>query len=209
MIIELLEVGAFAENCYIVSCKQTKEGVVIDPGDEIPRILDRIKEHNLVIQYILLTHAHLDHVKELNTFRNEIDVPVFMHQNDQFLLDNLPMQAASFGLTTSGIPQVDRYITEGEKIRFGQLCFDVLHTPGHSPGSVSYVTKGVAFVGDVLFSGSIGRTDLPGGDFETLLNSIRTKLIPLGDETKIYSGHGPPTTIGHERQFNPFLIESR
>lgn len=206
MLIETLEVGAFAENCYLVGCEQTLEGVVIDPGDEISRVLRRIQEMRLIIKYILLTHAHLDHVKELNAFKKEIAVPVLMHASDQFLLDSLPAQAAAFGLTTSGIPEVNRNVNEGEVIKFGQLEFEVLHTPGHSPGSVSYVSNGAAFVGDVLFAGSIGRTDLPGGDFNVLINSIKAKLFPLKDDTIVYPGHGPPTTIGQEKQSNPFLV---
>lgn len=206
MLIETFEVGVFAENCYLVGCEESLEGIVIDPGDEINRVLRRIQEVRLIIKYILLTHAHIDHVKELNAFKKEISVPVLMHTSDQFLLESLPAQAAAFGLTTSGIPEINGNVNEEEVIRFGQVEFKVLHTPGHSPGSVTYVSKGVAFVGDVLFAGSIGRTDLPGGDFEVLINSIKTKLFRLKDDTVVYPGHGPPTTIGQEKQSNPFLV---
>ncbi|MFQ5752074.1 MAG: MBL fold metallo-hydrolase [bacterium] len=208
MIIEKLEVGVFAENCYIVGCKDTLDGVVIDPGDEVHRILAKIQEKQLNIKYILLTHAHLDHVRELMDLKAEIAVPILMHPADNFLLENLPAQAAAFGLTVSGIPKVDKYVNEEEHIAFGQQQLKVLHTPGHSPGSISYVTKGVAFVGDALFAGSIGRTDLPGGHYDLLINSIRTKLFRLDDETIVYSGHGPPTTIGKEKRTNPFLMEN-
>ncbi|MFQ5823627.1 MAG: MBL fold metallo-hydrolase [bacterium] len=208
MIIEKLEVGAFAENCYIVGCENTHQGVVIDPGDEIHRILSKINDMKLDIRYFLLTHAHLDHVKELKALKDEIKVPILMHSADGFLLESLPTQAAAFGLSFSGIPKVDKYVTEGDSIEFGQLQFDVLHTPGHSPGSVTYASTGVAFVGDVLFMGSIGRTDLPGGDYDTLLNSIKTKLFPLGDDIIIYPGHGPQTNIGQEKLSNPFLVEN-
>ena len=160
------------------------------------------------IKYILITHAHLDHVKELGTLKNEIDVPVLMHRDDQFLLDGLPMQASAFGMSVSSIPKIDQYIKEGDTVEFGKKKFEVLHTPGHSPGNVSFITQEVAFVGDVLFSGSIGRTDLPGGDFDILIQSIKTKLFPLGDDTVIYSGHGPATTIKKEKQTNPFLIQN-
>lgn len=206
MIIERLEVGLFAENCYVVACEKTHEGVVLDPGDEIPRILATIREHELEIKYILLTHGHLDHVKELSTLNNELKVPVLMHQEDQFLLDNLPGQAAAFGLSVSGIPRVDTYIREGDQVEFGRIRFDILHTPGHSPGSVTFFTDAHAFVGDVLFSGSIGRTDLPGGDYHILMSSIKDKLLPLGESTHVYPGHGPPTTLGSEKQTNPFLL---
>ncbi len=207
MIIESLEVGLFAENCYIVGCSETHEGVVIDPGDEIPRVLQRIEALRLNIRMILLTHGHLDHVKEVAALKKEIDVPVLMHKDDQFLLDNLPAQAAAFGLTTSGIPQIDRYIEGGERVEFGNVKLDVLYTPGHSPGSVTFAGENLAFSGDVLFSGSIGRTDLPGGDFATLIGSIRDKLFSLADDSTIYPGHGPATTIGHERLHNPFLVQ--
>ncbi len=206
MIIAGLEVGVFAENCYVVGCETTLQGVVIDPGDEVARILKTIAELKLKIKYILLTHAHLDHVKEVSAMQKALAIPVLMHRADQFLLDNLPAQAAAFGLTTSGIPRVDKYIEEGDAIEFGRYHFEVLHTPGHSPGGVTFAEKGVAFVGDVLFAGSIGRTDLPGGDYETLIRSIQSKLFPLGDDTQVYPGHGPQTTIGREKQTNPFLI---
>lgn len=206
MIVEVLQVGVFAENCYVVGCEVTRDCVIIDPGDEIDRILNKVSAHKLTVKYILITHAHVDHVKELGALKKRLDVPVLMHEDDKFLLEKLPIQAASFGLNVSILPKIDRYIKEGEKIEFGQLSLDVLHTPGHSPGNISFVTDGAAFVGDVLFAGSIGRTDLPGGDFNILIDSIKTKLFPLGDETVIYSGHGPATTIGNERKRNPFLI---
>ncbi|HEX9654010.1 MAG TPA: MBL fold metallo-hydrolase [bacterium] len=206
MLIEKLEVGVFAENCYVVGCEQTREGVVIDPGDEGQRILRAIEKNSLKIKYILITHAHLDHVKEAQAVKSALNVPLCMHRADQLLLDNLPAQAAAFGLSTSGIPQVDQYINEGESINFGKQRFEILFTPGHSPGSVSFVTQKLAFVGDVLFAGSIGRTDLPGGDFDMLIQSIKSKLYPLGDDTQVYPGHGPHTTIGGERRTNPFLI---
>ncbi len=205
MIVERLEVGAFAENCYLVGCEETSEGVVLDPGDEISRILASIERLGLSVKYILLTHGHLDHVKELKAINEVLRVPVFMHRGDQFLLDNLPVQAASFGLTCAGIPEVHHYIDEGDSVEFGHQKFGILHTPGHSPGSVTYFAGDMAFVGDVLFAGSIGRTDLPGGDYDTLIASIKEKLYPLGDETRIYPGHGPATTIAEEKRTNPFL----
>ncbi len=208
MIVERFEVGVFAENCYLVACEQTSAAVVIDPGDEVDRIASKVKAMRLNVESILLTHAHLDHVKEVNAFKARHDVPVLMHRDDQFLLDNLPAQAAAFGLTTSGVPKIDGFLAEGDEVNVGDICFQVLHTPGHSPGSVSFVTGREAFVGDVLFAGSVGRTDLPGGSFDVLLRSIRSKLLPLGDEMMIYPGHGPATSIGQERRFNPFLKNS-
>lgn len=209
MIVEKLEVGVFAENCYIVGCEQTGEGVVLDPGDEIDRILARVESLSLQIQEVWLTHAHLDHVKELKALQARLPVPVRMHREDEFLLQAMPAQAAAFGLATSGVPRVDAYVEEGDVLHVGKLRFEVLHTPGHSPGSVTYVTSGAAFVGDVLFAGSIGRTDLPGGDYQVLMRSITEKLLPLGDATEVFPGHGPTTTIGQERTTNPFLIQLR
>ncbi len=206
MIIKQLAVGVFAENCYVVGCEKTREGVVIDPGDEIGRILRAIQKHSLKIQHILLTHAHIDHVKEAQAIKAQLNVPLYMHRADQLLLDNMLAQAAAFGLATSGIPIVDHYFEEGETIEFGEHIFNVVHTPGHSPGSVSFIAPRVAFVGDVLFAGSIGRTDLPGGDFATLIDSIKSKLFSLGDNTMVYPGHGPATTIGDERRTNPFMM---
>lgn len=206
MIIERLEVGAFAENCYVVGCPETHKGVIIDPGDEIPRVTQKVAELELEIEYVLITHAHLDHVKELKALQNQLDVPALMHAKDEFLLKNLPAQAAAFGLTCSGIPEIDRFIEEGDTIQFGKIRFDILETPGHSPGSVTFHDGNVAFVGDVLFAGSIGRTDLPGGNYEVLLDSIRTKILPLGDAVAIYPGHGPETTVAAEKATNPFLI---
>ncbi|MFQ5602887.1 MAG: MBL fold metallo-hydrolase [bacterium] len=207
MIIESLEVGMFAENCYIVGCEETGDGVLIDPGDEGHRILQKIAAMQLSIKYILLTHAHLDHVKEVLSVNEELKVPVYLHREDAFLLENLPAQAAAFGLSVSGIPKVDHFVEESENITFGNTQLRVLHTPGHSPGSVSYVAQGVAFVGDALFSGSIGRTDLPGGNYEQLIAAIKNRLFSLDDNTRVYAGHGPPTTIGQEKLSNPFLVD--
>jgi glyoxylase-like metal-dependent hydrolase (beta-lactamase superfamily II) len=205
MIIEMLEVGPFAENCYVLGCEETMAGAVIDPGDEFDRIWQKVEERKLDIRLILLTHGHIDHVMQVHAMHEKTGAPVYMHQMDQFLLENLPSQAAAFGLTISGVPKVDSYWTDGDTVEFGQVQLEVVHTPGHSPGSVSLLTKGIALVGDALFSGSIGRTDLPGGDYETLISSIKTKLLTLSEETYIYPGHGPTTTIGRERAMNPFL----
>ncbi|MCG8607745.1 MBL fold metallo-hydrolase, partial [bacterium] len=162
MIIEMLEVGPFAENCYILGCEETMQGAVIDPGDEFDRIWRKVEERELDIRLILLTHGHIDHVMQVQAMHDKTGAPVYMHREDQFLLANLPSQAAAFGLKIAGIPKIDSYWTEGDTIEFGQIQLAVLHTPGHSPGSVSLITEGIAFVGDALFAGSIGRTDLPG-----------------------------------------------
>jgi len=206
MIVERIEVGAFAENCYVVGCEASGRGVIIDPGDEIDRILQHVQRLSLQIQYILVTHAHIDHVKELSAMQEKLDVPTLMHQEDEFLLNNLLNQAAAFGLSCSGIPRIDRYIQQGDTVAFGEIMFQIKETPGHSPGSVTFHTDESAFVGDVLFAGSIGRTDLPGGNMDILMQSIKDTLIPLGDHMVIYPGHGPETTIAQEREVNPFLL---
>jgi glyoxylase-like metal-dependent hydrolase (beta-lactamase superfamily II) len=190
----------------VVGCSETREGVVIDPGDEIERVTAKVEAHGLIIKYILLTHGHIDHVKEVVPLKKKIDVPVLMHRDDLFLLEALPQQAAAFGLTFSGIPSIDRHLEEGDKVAFGTHEFSVLCTPGHSPGSVSFVERAVVFSGDVLFAGSIGRADLPGADHATLIDSIKVKLLPLDDDLIVYPGHGPATTIGRERRSNPFLV---
>jgi len=207
LLVDSLEVGAFAENCYVLACAATRKGVLVDPGDEAARIAGKVGELGLDIERVLLTHGHLDHVMGVATLQAEWGIPVLMNPGDAFLLENLPAQAAAFGLPLSGIPRVDTDIKEGDKVEFGEVTLDVLLTPGHSPGSVTFAGAGAVFSGDVLFAGSIGRTDLPGGDFDTLIQSIREKLLSLDDSVIVYPGHGPVTTVGHERLHNPFLQE--
>jgi glyoxylase-like metal-dependent hydrolase (beta-lactamase superfamily II) len=206
MIVHRFEVGAFAMNCYLVICDQTRSAALIDPGDEADRIILEVARTGAQVDKILITHAHLDHVKESRRVKEHYGVPLLMHEADAFLLKNLTAQAQAFGLGAAEPPEVDQFVAEGDRITVGELEFEVLHTPGHSPGSVTYVHPGHAFAGDVLFAGSIGRTDLPGGSYEQLIQTIRTKLLPLGDETVIYPGHGPKTTVGQERRTNPFLL---
>lgn len=206
MIVHRFEVGAFAMNCYLVVCETTRSAALIDPGDEPDRIVLEVARMGAKVEKILITHAHLDHVKEARRVKEHYGVPLFMHEADLFLLENLSSQAQAFGFGAAQPPEVDGFVNEGESIQVGELAFEVLHTPGHSPGSVTYLYPGHAFVGDVLFAGSIGRTDLPGGSYEQLMQSIRDKLLPLEDQTVIYPGHGPQTTIGQERRTNPFLL---
>ena len=207
MIIKVEVVSPFQENCYIIGDEQSKKGAIIDPGDEADRILDVARQTGLDFQFILNTHAHLDHVGAVLEVKTELSIPFYLHKEDQFLLDTLPQQAAMFGLRIDEPPAVDFYYGPNAEIKLGGLTFKIFHTPGHSPGSICLyeASESVVFGGDVLFQGSIGRIDLPGGDFETLINSIRTSLFVLPDETTIYPGHGPSTTIGHEKRFNPFL----
>jgi len=205
----IIPVTAFEQNCALIWCAATKRAVVIDPGGDVDRLLQAIEKSGVTVEKILITHGHIDHAGGAAELKEKLGVPVEgPHRADQFLLENLVDSAASFGLTGVRNLVPDRWCEEGEQIRVGELTFDILHCPGHSPGSVVYVNREQRFalVGDVLFRGSIGRTDLPGGDHQTLLRSIADKLLPLGDEMAILSGHGPASTIGTERTSNPFLV---
>ncbi len=205
MIIHTRPVGAFQMNCYLVADEATREGVVIDPGDEIPLLLDLIRREGLKIQAILLTHGHVDHVMHAQDLKAALEIPLCAHPADQDLLQAAPQQALMFGLTPGPVPVVDQELQEGVAFQAGPLTFRVLHVPGHSPGGVALVIGDCAFVGDTLFAGSVGRTDLPGGDFRQLARSIRGKLYTLPEQTVLYPGHGPATTVGEERRSNPFV----
>lgn len=209
MLIDCIVVGVFQSNCYLVADDETHDGIVIDPGDEPEKILERIARHDLNIKYILLTHAHLDHVMGVRRVKEALNPELLMHQADAFLYENMVDQAAQFGCRVDSPVQIDRYITEGDGITLGDVHVSVLSTPGHSPGGVSFPISGdpsIVFSGDTLFAGSIGRTDLPGGSHDTLLRSIREKLFMLDGSTIVYAGHGSHTTIGYEQQHNPFFI---
>ena len=205
MILEHTVVGPLAVNCFIIGCKKTKQAVVIDPGDELSKILNILKNNDLTLKYILITHCHIDHVTLVEKMQNSIDCQVFMHKEDLFLIDNLLSHAQMFGLPDPGKPHIDHFVEDNEIIKVGQLEIKVLHTPGHSPGSVSYKINNNVIVGDLIFSASIGRTDLPGGNYDTLINSVNTKIFTLADDTKIYPGHGPFTTVRSEKASNPFF----
>jgi len=209
LILECETVGLFAENCYILGCEETREGVVIDPGDEVARIRGTLKRLGLRVLSICLTHAHIDHAGGVEELKKAVGGEVLLHPKEEPLLHNLPMQAAMFGVPLRGAPKPDRLILEGEAVRFGRYEMQVLETPGHSPGGICFLlpAERIVFVGDTLFAGSIGRTDLAGGSFDTLIDSIRTKLFALEDDMMVYPGHGPATTIGLERRSNPFVHE--
>ena len=197
--------GAFAENCYIVADPGTARAVLIDPGEEADLFLRRLATEGLSLDAVWLTHAHIDHVLGVERVVSQTGVPVSLHSADRSLYDAAPEQGAWLGLRPEPLPPPDHALGDGEALRVGRLTFMVRHVPGHSPGGVAFVGHGVAFVGDALFAGSVGRTDLPGGDAGTLLASIKDALLTLPDETIVYSGHGPETTIGRERRTNPFL----
>jgi hydroxyacylglutathione hydrolase len=211
MIIETRAVLPFQKNGYVLACETTREAVVVDPGDEIDSLLQVVTGQSLRVRNILLTHAHVDHVTGVPRARRALQVPVYLHRDDQFLYDAAPQQAAFFGLHCDELPPIDRYYDLGESLSFGEYEIAVHHTPGHCPGGVCLAigrkgsNKEDLFVGDTLFAGSIGRTDLPGGDYPALIRSITQVLFTFGDAARVYSGHGPQTTIGQERRSNPFL----
>lgn len=212
MIIETRAVEPFLKNGYVLGCEETREGVLIDPGDEVGLLLSAVETHGLTIRYILLTHAHLDHVTGVADAKKALGVPVGLHRSDNFLYEQVVQQGLMFGLHVKPQPAVDFFYDGEGPLKFGRHEAWVYHTPGHCPGGVCLAVgrEGDAnrtlFVGDTLFAGSIGRTDLPGGDHTTLLASIRTVLFKFPDPTVVHSGHGPATTIGHEKRTNPFLI---
>jgi glyoxylase-like metal-dependent hydrolase (beta-lactamase superfamily II) len=200
------------KNGYVVSCPRTREAVVVDPGDDVAELLDAVDAGGLSVKAILLTHAHLDHVTGVGRAKAACDVPVWLHGDDLFLYKGAVDQGRMFGLDVEPPPPVDRFYEPGVPFTFGDIIVDILHTPGHCPGGVCLAMgrQGASarelFVGDTLFAGSIGRTDLPGGDYDTLIRSIRTVLLVFPDDTVVHSGHGPDTTIGRERASNPFLV---
>jgi hydroxyacylglutathione hydrolase len=200
--------GPFGENGYVVSCPRTGKGILVDPGASVGEMLAAAKAKAIEIESIVLTHAHLDHVDGVARAKRETGAPVRLHPDDEPLYREAPAQAQWFGVDLETPPPVDEYLRHGEVLRVGGCSLEVRHTPGHAPGHVILVAHedGFAVVGDVVFQGSIGRTDLPGGDFKTLMASIREQVLTLPDDTVLYPGHGPPTTVGAERAGNPFLI---
>lgn len=206
LILECLVVPPFESNCWILGCSATQAAVVIDPGDEAG-ILHTLQARKLAVKYLIHTHGHLDHVSATAAIQQQTGAPVLIHEADQILLDNLERQGTMFGLTAPAPPTVDRYISEGDRINWGKDTLSVIETPGHSPGGICLhlEREKILFAGDTLFQDSIGRTDLWGGDYEQLLDSIRDKLWQLDDDTIVCPGHGPRTTIGREKRENPFL----
>lgn len=208
MILECLEVSPFMENAYIAGCEQTREAAVFDPGDEAGRIIDAAKRLDLSITQIIATHAHIDHIGAVSELKEKLGVPFKIHRNEEILVKAYEQQCRLFGIRFGTEPGIDAFIEEGEEIRIGNLTARALLTPGHSPGGLSFLFEGAPnriIVGDTLFMASIGRTDLIGGDLNTLINNIKTKILSLPDDTEVYSGHGPMTTVGREKRFNPFI----
>lgn len=207
MILEMLTVGPFQENCYVVGDEESGAGALIDPGDEAARIALAVEQTGLEIERVLLTHAHIDHIGAVAALVDEYSCPVLAHRDSEPLLEQAPTQAMMMGLKFGRVPNLDGYIEDEEAIEVGSLKLQALYTPGHAPGHLAFHVEGEALVlsGDALFAGSVGRVDLPGGSMEVLMRSIEGRLLTLPDETSVYSGHGPPTTIGEERAHNPFL----
>jgi hydroxyacylglutathione hydrolase len=211
MIVETRAVAPFFKNGYIVGCEDTSQAVLIDPGDEVDQLLEAATVRKLAVQQVLLTHAHLDHITGVSRAKAVLGVPVGLHKDDNFLYEAVVQQGQAFGLPVQRQPPVDFFYEPEAKLRFGSYQVDVRHTPGHCPGGVCLAisregsNQTALFVGDTLFAGSIGRTDLPGGDMQTLLKSIRDVLFSYPDDSIVYSGHGEPTTVGREKRMNPFL----
>jgi hydroxyacylglutathione hydrolase len=209
-------VGMLQCNCSIIGDAVTREALVIDPGDEITRILDLIGRHKLTVKAIVSTHAHIDHVGGLSKMHQYTGAPVMMHRDDVPLYQGMDVQAAFLGVAPPEVGEIDQFLREGDTLQWGSLAAHVMHTPGHSPGSISLylppdagkiaVAGPQLFAGDTLFAGSIGRTDLWGGSMEQIMDSLRSKLMQLPDDTVVHPGHGARTTIGAERESNPFLV---
>jgi hydroxyacylglutathione hydrolase len=211
MLLEIRVAVPFYKNGFVLGCEETREGVIIDPGDEVDELLEAVKTERLSIRHILLTHGHVDHVSGVGAAKAALAAQVSLHHDDLFLYQMAVEQGATFGLEIDPLPPVDRFYAQGDTIRFGRYEVKVHHTPGHSPGGVSLQVGRAGefgqriFVGDTLFAGSIGRSDLPGGDYDTLIRSIRNVLFGLGDDAEVFPGHGASTTIAQERRTNPFL----
>jgi len=205
LIIKKLEVGPIMANCFILGCESTKEAVVIDPGDDADRILMELAKAELRVKMLINTHGHFDHVGANKQMKEATGADIAIHPEDEPMLEELSRSAMMFGLSAENSPPADRVLNQDDEISFGDITLKVIHTPGHSRGGICLYTKGHLFAGDTLFAGSIGRTDLPGGDYDTLISSIKEKLLMLDDDTIVYTGHGPETTIGKEKQINPFI----
>lgn len=205
MILESFEVGPFMVNCYLVGCENTRDAMIIDPGDLGEMILQRAADLNLNVKHIVNTHGHADHIKDNGLIKERTGVPIWIHELDAPMLP-IPNHnlSAFFGFSISS-PPADKFLKEGTDFILGNLLFQIIHTPGHSRGGVCLLNDKVIFVGDTLFRESIGRTDLPGGDFNTLEQSIRERIYTLDEDVIVYPGHGPPTSVGFEKQHNPWV----
>ncbi len=205
MIVEVFPVGPLQVNCVVLGCPVSRKAVVIDPGADLELIEEALRKHDLSVEMILNTHGHFDHIGANAGLKKSTGAPLLIHQADVKLLQMASMQASTYGLTVENSPLPDTELLGGEVLQFGEQSLEVIHTPGHSPGCVCFYREGLLVSGDTLFAGSVGRTDLPGGDHQQLLNSIRQKLAGLPSQTKVLPGHGPLTTIDHELKHNPYM----
>lgn len=207
----VIPVTPFEQNCTLLWCEKTRHGAVVDPGGDVPRILAAITEEGVTVDKLLITHGHIDHAGAAAELAKKLNVQIEgPHAEDAFLLDELPRQSQRYGFPLAASFTPSRWLKDGDNVQIGEEKLTVLHTPGHTPGHVVFFAPNanLALVGDVLFRGSIGRTDFPRGDFNTLVSSIREKLFPLGDEVAFISGHGPMSTFGKERRSNPFITDN-
>ncbi len=205
MILHTLTVGPLGVNCYIIGDDKTRQAIIVDPGGNARDILDTLRREQLKTLAIVNTHAHFDHVIALTEIRTQTHAPFYLHVDEVQILAGVQLGAGMFGFPMAQPAPAEHLLKDGDQVQVGTMSLKVLHTPGHTPGGICLWRDGHVFVGDTLFQGSIGRTDFPGGDYGTLMRSIRDKLLTLPDETLVYPGHGEPTTIGEERQLNPFL----
>ena len=205
ILIDWRTVGLFSTNSFLIVCQKTKAAALVDAAGDAEVLLEMIEAHDVTIQYLLQTHAHLDHVAALDQLKKATNAPILLHRDELQLYENVEMQCSLFGLPpVPSPPPPDRFVVEGEQFKIGELEVKVYETPGHTPGGISFSISRYLFSGDSLFAGSIGRTDLPGGDTNTLMASLQ-RFLTFSNDTMVFSGHGPVTTIGQERKFNPFL----
>ena len=213
LLLETFPVGSFQCNCSVLACADTKEAIVVDPGGEHERILEIVRHYDLTVKWIIHTHAHLDHIYETRDVKEGAGGTIALHQDDTFLYDGFAMQASMFGWRVRPVLPVEHWLTDGETLPFGKRKAEVLHTPGHTPGSCCFRVESpegpLLLAGDTLFQRSIGRTDLPGGDFATITKSIQNRIYTLDPDTSVIPGHGPRTTVGDEARHNPFVQGAR
>ncbi|MBZ4688027.1 MAG: hydroxyacylglutathione hydrolase [Clostridia bacterium] len=206
MILHKVQVGSLATNCYIIACKDTKEAVVIDPGDEAEKILSVITKENLKVKYIINTHGHWDHIGADRPLKEHTNADLLIHEEDAEALQEGSKNLSMYMGESAQAPKADKLLREGDIIKFGnKMELKVLHTPGHTPGSICLVGQEILFSGDTVFAGSIGRTDLPGGSYNTIMESIQQKIMPLEDTFTVYPGHGPQTSMKEEKESNPYF----
>ena len=200
-----LVVSPFAQNCSLIACSETREAMLVDPGDEAGNILSQVASKGYKLKWIMATHGHLDHISAVFELQNRTGLPFYIHEKEKMILEMLPAAQTFYGFGDGKQPKVDGWLSPKETYQLGTLTFKVIETPGHTPGGVCFHFGDHIFVGDTLFQGSIGRTDLPGGDYDTLIRSIQTQLWPLDETLIVHSGHGATTTIGVEKRTNPFV----